>query len=210
MKHKAWSQEHRVSEEQLQSMINLLGTHDDHEKYEKALVQLLDNAENPDRTRGGRNLRLLSDPIGTISQWIGVGAPRSTSNNAHKPELRYKDLKLPRVDDAAFLADLCVLRDEHPAYADIAGEIIQAATESLGKKLKRASKDIARCAEREIGLLLQEISGSFGEQRLDAEKRSKLALRDLIQRALDEEPSHPSDSYVFLTCRIDQPCPNIV
>ena len=185
-KHLAWLNEHPVSTEQRQRMIDLLGTYDD---YEKKLVPLLEEAGNHNRTQGqgGWNVRA------TFNRWIGVGTSQPTSSNAHRAESRYKDLKLPRIDDAAFLAELCVLRDDRPAYADIAKEIIQEATDSLGAKLKKMLKEITRCAESEIGRFLQEISSSFSERRLHAEEISRFELRDLIRSALEEEPGHPTD-----------------
>ena len=175
-------------------MIDLLSTHDD---YEKELVRLLERPENSystrNRTQRTWGLGAVSNAVGRL---LGVGSSQSTSNNAHKPDLNSKDLKLPRIDDATFLTELCVLRDERPAYAPIAEEIIREATESLGMKLKRVSKDIALRAEREMGRRLQEISSLFTEQRLHAEEMSRLALRDLVRRDLDEEPEHPDDLYV--------------
>jgi len=196
-KHQAWLREHQVSDEQLQRMIDILSTHDD---YEKELVRLLERPENSNRTPNRTpnrpwNLRSVG---GAVGSWLWVGRSQSISNNANRTEVRYKDLKLPRLDDAAFLTELCVLRDDRPAYAQIAEEIIREATESLGAKLKRVSKDIAPRAERGVGSLLEDISSSFTERRLSAERVSKLELRDLIRNALDEEPGHPTDLYGLL------------
>jgi hypothetical protein len=176
-------------------MIDLLSTHDD---YEKELVHLLERPENPSRTRtrtqGSWNFRV----VGTAVSWLfGTGPSQSTPNNANRPNSRHKDLKPPRIDDGAFLTELFVLRNESPAYAQIAEEIIREATESLGVKLKRVSKDIASHAEREIRTLLQEISSSFVEQRRHAEETSKLELKESIRRVLDEEPGHPTDLYAL-------------
>jgi len=177
-------------------MIDLLSTHDD---YEMELVRLLEKPENPNPTRN-RTQRTwgFGAVANVVVHLFGNGPPQSTSNSAHRPDLRNKNIKLPRIDDAMFLAELCVLRDDRPAYAPIADEIIREATESLGVKLKRVSKDIVPRVEREIGRLLHEVSSSFKEQRLHAEETSRLALRDLIRRHLDEEPGHPTDLYVFL------------
>jgi len=182
-KHLAWLNEHPVSTEQRQRMVDRLGTYDD---YEKKLVPLLEEAGNHNRTQGQGGWN-------TVIRWIGIGTSQPTSSNAHRAESRYKDLKLPRIDDAAFLAELCVLRDDRPAYADIAKEIIQEATDSLGAKLRKMSKEIARYAESETGRFLQEISSSFSERRLHAEEISKFELRDLIRSALEEETGHPTD-----------------
>jgi len=177
-------------------MIDLLTTHDD---YEMELVRLLEILENPNPTRN-RTQRAWG--FGAVANVVvhpfGNGSSQSTSNSAHRPDLRNRNIKLPRsIDDAKFLAELCVLRDHRPAYAPIADEIIREATESLGVKLKKVSKDIVPRAEREIGRLLHEVSSSFEEQRRHMEKTSRLALRDLIRRNLDEEPGHPTDLYVF-------------
>jgi len=182
-RHLAWLNEHPVSTEQRQRMIDLLSTYDD---YEKKLVPLLEEAENHNRTQSQDR---WVHP--TTSRWVGMSQP--TSSNSHRAEYRYKDLKLPRIDDAAFLAELCVLRDDRPAYTDMVKEIIQEATDSLGAKLKKVSKEIARCVESEIGRFLQEISSSFSERRLHAEAISKFELRDLMRSALEEEPGHPTD-----------------
>jgi hypothetical protein len=193
-KHLAWSREYQVPEEQLQRMIDLLGTHDD---YENELARLLETSKSPDRPSHREN-RWRS-----TAQWFATGLTfgivtfQSTSDNVHKPEVHYKDMKPPHLDDAPFLAELCVLRDEDRAYANIAGEIIQHATESLGVKLKKVSKEIARCAEKEIGRLGQEISSDFEQRRLHAERKSKMELRDLVRKTLDEEPNHPTDLYVL-------------
>ena len=197
-KHLAWVRDHRGSDEQLQRMINLLSTHGD---YEKELVELLEGPENPIPTRNPTqrpwSLEIIaSSAIGRFLRF-GNGPSPSTSNQAHRQESRYKDLKLPHVDDATFLTEICLLRGESPAYERIAEEIIREATESLGAKLKSVSKDIASRAEREINRLLQEVSSSFAEQRRDAEKTARLALMDLIRRDLDEEPEHPTNSYVY-------------
>ena len=104
---------------------------------------------------------------------------------------------MPHVDDVTFLAKVFLLRDGSPAYAQIAEEIIREATESLGAKLKSVSEDIAAHAEREFGRLLQKVSSSFAEQRRDAERTANLELIDLIRKDLDEEPEHPTNSYVL-------------
>ena len=192
-KHLAWLKEHQGSEEQLQRMIDLLSTHDD---YEKELLRLLEQPENPIPTRNSAQRPWYSEVLALTRVWR-TGPSQSTSNHALRPESRYKNLKVPHVDDATFLTELCLLRDERPAYAQIAEEIIREATESLGVKLKSVSKDIASRAEREIGRLLQEVSSSFAEQRRDAETTAKLALMDSIRRDLDEEPEHPTNSYVL-------------
>ena len=192
-KHLAWLKEHQGSEEQLQRMIDLLSTHDD---YEKELLRLLEQPENPIPTRNSAQRPWYSEVLALTRVWR-TGPSQSTSNHAFRPESRYKNLKVPHVDDATFLTELCLLRDERPAYAQIAEEIIREATESLGVKLKSVSKDIASRAEREIGRLLQEVSSSFAEQRRDAETTAKLALMDSIRRDLDEEPEHPTNSYVL-------------
>jgi hypothetical protein len=186
-KHLAWLIEHQV---QLQHMIDLLGTYDD---YKNELARLLENFKGPDRPSHRES------DWRAVGRWLtpGLGASQSTLDNMHEPEVLYKDMKLPYDDDAVFLADLCVLRDEHPAYANIAGEIIQEATESLGVKLKKVSNVIARCAEKEIGRLGQEISSSFEQRRLHAEMKSKMELRDLVRRTLDEEPKHPTELCVL-------------
>jgi hypothetical protein len=179
-KHLAWLEEHEASVLQLQRMIDLLSTHGD---YEKELVPLL---EKP------RNTQISFGAIGRL-----FSSPQSTSNQADRPEIQYMNLKPLHIDDAEFLADICLLRDQHSAYEQIAEEIIQEATESLGAKLKRLSQDIAYRAEWEIGRLLQEVSYSFAEQRLHAEKMANLELVDLIRKDLDEEPRHPTDLYVY-------------
>ena len=174
-------------------MIDLLSTHDD---YETELVRLLERPENPYSTRSRTQRTWGLGAVGNAASWLlGIGLSQSTSNKSRRPDLQYKDRKLPRIDDATFLTELCVLRDERPAYAQIAEEIIREATESLGVKLKRVSKDIAPRAEREMGRRLQEISSLFTEQRLHAEETSRLELRDLVRRDLDEEPRHPDDLY---------------
>lgn len=189
-KHLLWLVDHQVSEEQLQRMINILCSNGD---YEKELTQLLEAAANHNRTQSSWTLR------SAVGRWIpfGLGTSQSTSSNVNKAGSGYMGLKPPRIDDAAFLAELCVLRDERPAYANIAKEIIQEATESLGAKLKNVSKDIARHAEREVDRYLQDISSSFRERRVHAEEISILELKNLIRRALDEEPGHPTNLYVL-------------
>ena len=191
-KHLAWAREHH---EQLQRMINLLSTHDD---YEKELVRLLEQPETPIPTLNPAQRPLNLAPIASsaTSRFLRVGPSQSTPNHAHRPESRYKNLELPHVDDATFLTDLCLLRGESPAYEQIAEEIIREATESLGAKLKSVSKDIVSRAERASKRLLQEVSSSFAEQRRGAEHMAKLELMDLIRRDLDEEPEHPTNSYV--------------
>lgn len=177
-------------------MIDLLNTHDD---YEKEIARLLEKPENPyptrNRTQRAWNLSAVSSAVSSAVGWFFRS--QSTFSNAHRPVLSYKDLELPRIDDATFLTELCVLRGESPAYAQIAGEIIREATESLGVILKRLSKDLVPRVEREMGRLLQEISSSFTKQRLDTEKTSRLELMDLIRRNLDEEPAPPTDLYVY-------------
>ena len=185
-KHLSWSADHQVPEEQLQRMIDLLDSHGD---YEKELLQLLEAAANHNHSQGGWTLRSV---VGRLNPF-GSGTSQSTSSHAHKPGLGYVHLKLPNIDDAAFLTELCVLRDERPAYTKIAKELIQGATESLGAKLMKVSKDIARHAEREVGHHLQAISSSFRERRLRAEEMSRLELRDLVRKSLSEEPGDPID-----------------
>ena len=188
-KHLSWLMDHQVSDEQQQRMINILHSSGD---YERELTQLLEAATNHNRTQGGWTLR------SAVGRWIpGLGTSPSTTSNSHKPGFSYMDTNPPRIDDATFLTELCVLQDERPAYADIAKTIIQEATECLGAKLRKVSKDIARHAEREVGRHLQEISSSFRDRRRNAEEMSKLELRDLIRRALDEEPDHPTNLYVY-------------
>ena len=172
-KHLSW-------EKQLQRMINVLDSDSD---YEKELTQLLEAAANHNSTQSGWMAR---------SRTLG-----STTSNSHKPEFGYMDPNPPRIDDATFLTELSVLQDERPAYADIARKIFQEATECLGAKLRKVSKDIARHAEIEGNRHLQEISSSFRKRRRKAEERSKLRLMDLIRRALDEEPGHPTNLYVY-------------
>jgi len=183
-KHLAWLGEYQASAEQLQRMIDLLSTHDD---YEGNLVRLLERPRNTQTS-----IERVSGAIGRF-----FAPPKSTSNHADRPEIWYMNLKLPHIDDAGFLTELYLLRDERLAYTQIAKEIIQEATESLGAKLKRLSKDIAYLAEREIGLFLQEVSSSFTKRRLHAETTAYLELMDLIRRDLDEEPRHPTDLYVL-------------
>ena len=161
-------------------MINILDSDGD---YEKELTQLLEAATNHNRTQSGWMPR---------SQTLG-----STISNSHKLGFGYMDPNPPHIDDATFLTELRVLQDERPAYANIARKIIQEATECLGAKLRKVSKDIARHAEREVGRHLQEISSSIRERRRNAEEISRLELRDLIRRALDEEPGHPTNLYVY-------------
>ena len=188
-KHLSWL---TVHDAQLQCMINILDSDGD---YEKELTQLLEAATSHNRPQSGRI--------------PGFGTSPSTTSNSHKPGFGYMDPNPPPIDDATFLVELCVLREDRPAYADIANRIIQEATESLGAKLRKVSKDIACHAEREVSRHLQEISSSFRERRRNAEEISKLELRDLIRRALDEEPGHPTDLYV-MTSRIDQHRPKPV
>ena len=173
-------------------MLDLLNTHDD---YEKELARLLEKPENPYPTRNRTQRVWNLSAVGAAVGWIFRS--QSTSSNAHRPVLSNKDLELPHIDDATFLAELCVLRGERPAYAQIAEEIIREATESLGVKLERLSKDLVPRIEREMSRLLQEISSSFTKQRLDAEKTSRLELIDLMRRDLDEEPAPPTDLYVL-------------
>ena len=187
-KHLYWLTDHQVSGEQQQRMISILDSDGD---YEKELTQLLEAATNHNRTQGGWTLR---SAVGRL--FPGLGASPSTTSNSPKPGFGYMDSNPPPIDDATFLTELCLLQDERPAYADIAKKIIQEATECLGTKLRKVSKDIARHAEREVSRHLQEISSSFRERRRNAEEISKLELRDLIRRALDEEPGHPTDLYV--------------
>ena len=192
-KHLAWAREHH---EQLQRMINLLSTHND---YEKELVRLLEQPETPtptlDPTQRPMNLATIAGSA--TGQFLRVGPTQSTPNYAHRPESRYKNLGLPPVDDATFLTGLCLLRGENPAYEQIAEEIVREATESLGAKLKSVSKDIVSRAERESERLLQAVSSSFAEERRGAVNTAKLVLLDLIRRNLDEEPEHPTNSYVY-------------
>jgi len=200
-RHLSWLADHQGSKKQqgfekdLQRMTDLLSTHDD---YEKELAPLLERNRNLNPTRKHSQIshEIVSGAI-AIGRYLGIAPSQSTSNHAHRPESRYKNLRLPHIDDAEFLTELCLLRDEHPAYVQIAGEIIQEATESLGAKLKWVSTDIAYRAEREIGRLLQEVLSSFAEQRLHAEQAAHLELMDLIRRDLDEEPRHPIDPYVL-------------
>lgn len=195
--HLSWLAEQQGSkkqqgfEKELQRMIDLLCTHDD---YEKELVPLLERTRNHNPTRKHTQIS-----FGRVSGAVGrfFASPQSTSNHADRPELRYMNLKVPYIDDAEFLTELFLLPDEHPAYAQIVEEIIREATESLGAKLNRVSKDIAYHAEREIGRLLQEVSSSFAEQRHHAEKMAYVELMDLIRRDLDEEPRHPTNPYVL-------------
>jgi len=163
-------------------MIDILDSHSD---YEKELIPLLEGATSHNHTQGY--------PRYPVAPWGGF---RSRLDSAHRSERCYRNMRLPRIDDAAFLEELRVLRDERPAYENIAKEIIQEATESLGTRLGVVWKDIARNAETGVGLGLQAISSSFRERRLHADKASKSELRDLIRRALDEEPGHPTDRYV--------------
>ena len=168
-------------------MINILDSDGD---YERELTQLLEATASHNRNQ--------SSWRSTVGRWIpGFGTSQSTISNSHKPGFGYTDTNPPRIDDAMFLTELCVLQDERPAYADIAKKIIQEATECLGAKLRKVSKDIARHAERENDRYLQDISSSFRERRRDAEETSKLELRDLIRRVLGEEPGHPTDLYVL-------------
>ena len=200
-RHLSWLAEQQGSKKQqefereLQRMIDLLSTHDD---YEKELVPLLERTRNLNPTRKHTQIshEIVSGAI-AFGRFLGIAPSQSTSNHAHRPESRYKNLKLPHIDDAEFLTELCLLPDEHPAYAQIVEEIIREATESLGAKLNRVSRDIAYSAEKEIGRLLQEVSSSFAEQRHHAEKMAYLELMSLIRRDLDEEPRHPTNPYVL-------------
>jgi len=160
-------------------MIDLL---DSRGNYERRLMELLEATGDRNRTQGREKMHHL------LAQWRFI---------VDQPEYRYKHMKLPDIDDAAFLTELHILRDERPAYGNIVKEIIQEATESLGAKLKKASRDIVRHAERELGRHLQEISSSFRERLLHARKMSTVELRDLFQKALDEESGHPTDLYAF-------------
>lgn len=176
-------------------MIDLLSTHGD---YEKELAPLLERTRslNPTRKHSQFSHEFVNSAI-AIGRFFGFAQSQSTSNRVHRSESRHKNLKPPHIDDAGFLAELCLLPDEHPAYAQIVEEIIREATESLGAKLSRVSKDIVYRAEKEISRLLQEVSSSFAEQRHHGEKMAYLELMDLIRRYLDEEPRYPTNPYVL-------------
>ena len=162
------------SNEIVQRMINILGTHGD---YEAELAQVVEGN--------------VDERSSIWSKFWGIGLLRSRPRPDKATLNKYK---LAQKDDATFLTEICTIITEEPAYQQITEEILQEATNSLGTKLKKVEKELLQIVGKEMARIArQEIDERMNAEKHDADLAAKARLRSLIRAALDAEADDPSN-----------------
>ncbi len=165
------------SHEMDQHMIDILGTDGNYEEKLKRVV-----ARNTERPLS-RLLSIHSDYLTPLPPRFDM--PSKTTPNGYK---------LGQEDDAIFLTEICTMITEKPAYRQIAEEILQEATKSLGTKLKKLEKELLHLVRSHVKRVVrQEIDDRINTEKQYADLAAGARLRSLIREALDAEADHPTD-----------------
>lgn len=165
-------------DETVQRMINILGTHGE---YEKELMQIVGDSGDEEKSGGWLNI------------WNrGIIRSRTKSDKVSKATLN--GYKLVQKEDPPFLAEICTIIKEEPAYRQIVEEILQEAANSLGVKLKKLEKELLKLVGKEMfRIKKQEIDEHIAAEKRNATRVSNARLRSLICADLDTEPDRPTN-----------------
>ena len=165
--------------ERVQRMIDILGTHGN---YEAELQRLMEANEDEFR----------SDQPNAWSRFMS--RPTSKRRSADISNAMPHGYKLAQKDDTIFLTEICTMVTQEPAYRQITEEILQEAAYSLGIKLKMFEKELLHLAGREITRITrQEIDEQISAEKRDADQAARVKLRSLIRASLDAEEDHPTN-----------------
>ena len=173
-------QKEEFGHEKLQYMVDILGTDSNYEEKLKRAV-----AGSTEESRWSRWLDYIP-PLPFISN----KRPKTTPNG----------YQLVQEDDATFLAEICTMRTDKPAYQRIVEEILQEATNCLGIKLKRLEGDMLHLVRSHVSRIVKQgIDDRVNTEKRDADQAAYARLRSLIREALDAEVEHPTNWWVFTT-----------
>jgi len=165
--------------ETVQRMIDILGTHGD---YEAELTRLVE--ANEDEFRSGKP--------NSLSKFLGRLTSKRRPDKVSKAMLNGQ--KLAQKDDTIFLTEMCTRITQEPAYRQITEEILQEAANSLGIKLKKFEKELLQLVGREISRITrEEIDEQINAEKRDADRAARAQLRSLIRATLDAEEDHPTN-----------------
>ena len=165
--------------ERVQRMIDILGTHGNYEAELQRLVEA-----NEDEFR--------SDKPNALSKFMS--RPTSKRRSVDISNAMLHGDKLAQKDDTIFLTEICTVVTQDPAYRQITEEILQEAVDSLGIKLKKLEKELLQHVERGMTRIMrQEIDEQISAEKRDADQASKARLRSSIRATLDAEKDHPTN-----------------
>jgi len=177
--------EEGLSNETVQRMINVLGTHGN---YEAELMQVVEG--NADKSH--------SDQPSAWSKLMDLLMSRPRSDMLSKATRNGS--KLAQKGDAAFLIEICTIVAEEPAYRLIVEIILQEAANSLGVKFKKLEQELLQLVGKEIARITrQETDERINAEKQDAGQAAEARLCSVIRAALDAEPDHPTNRLVFIT-----------